>query len=80
MDEVLADTLGKQLRCYNDRYRANVTHRDLRGQELVDIVLEHARHRVQEMLHACWGGTSGAKSTRQIWETHGLWPLERISR
>jgi len=38
MDEVLTDTLGKQLRVYNAQYGTNVQPEQLDGCELLDIV------------------------------------------
>jgi len=51
MDEVLADTLGKQLDCYNRRYGVNVAPADLEGLELVDIVPPSHRPCVLDMMH-----------------------------
>jgi 5'(3')-deoxyribonucleotidase len=51
MDEVLADTLGEQLRRYNFRYNEQVTPDDLTGLELVDTVPPERRGWVLEMLH-----------------------------
>ena len=38
MDEVLADTLGWQIRLYNERFDAHVKPEDLDGVDLIDIV------------------------------------------
>ncbi len=38
MDEVLADTLGRQIDLYNQRFRAHVVPADLDGVDLVDVV------------------------------------------
>ena len=51
MDEVLTDSLGKQLRAYNQRYAANVSPHELHGLELVDIVPEEHQQWVLGMLH-----------------------------
>jgi 5'(3')-deoxyribonucleotidase len=52
MDEVLADTLGKQLRLYNKQYGASVTADALEGLELADIVPGEHKEWVLQMLHA----------------------------
>jgi len=52
MDEVLADTLGKQLRLYNHRYADRINAEDLHGIELADIVPPDRQAWVLEMLHA----------------------------
>lgn len=51
MDEVLADTLGEQLRRYNLRYNESVSAEDLTGLELADIVPAERRGWVLDMLH-----------------------------
>jgi 5'(3')-deoxyribonucleotidase len=52
MDEVLADTLGKQLRIYNNFYGDQVTPDQLSGVELADIVPPERQPWVLDMLHA----------------------------
>jgi 5'(3')-deoxyribonucleotidase len=51
MDEVLANTLGKQLDLYNRHFRARVEPHELHGLELVDIVPEPQKQWVMKMLH-----------------------------
>lgn len=51
MDEVLADTLGKQLDCYNRRYGTHVAPGDMDGLELADIVPPNHHQWVIDMLH-----------------------------
>ena len=51
MDEVLADSLGKQLRLYNERYDAKVSPEQLHGLELVDIVPQEQQEWVLGTLH-----------------------------
>ena len=51
MDEVLADTLGKQLNNYNRRYGTHVVAADLHGTELAEIVPREHRPWVLDMLH-----------------------------
>lgn len=52
MDEVLADSLGKQLQLYNQRYGTRVSTSELHGLELVDIVPQEQQDWVLAMLHA----------------------------
>jgi 5'-nucleotidase len=51
MDEVLADSLGRQLELYNQRYGARVSKSELHGLELVDIVPVERQEWVLAMLH-----------------------------
>ena len=51
MDEVLTDTLGKQLRLYNQRYGTSASHSDLYGNNLVDIAPEPHKEWLRSMLH-----------------------------
>jgi 5'(3')-deoxyribonucleotidase len=51
MDEVLADTVGKQLDIYNRRYGTHVVPADLHGTELAEIVPPEHRPWVLGMLH-----------------------------
>lgn len=51
MDEVLTDTLGKQLRVYNAHFSANVQPEQLNGCELIDIVPPEQRPYVSGMIH-----------------------------
>jgi 5'(3')-deoxyribonucleotidase len=51
MDDVLADTLGKQLDCYNRRYGTHLVPADMDGLELADIVPVSHRPWVLEMLY-----------------------------
>ena len=51
MDEVLTDTLGKQLRLYNQRYGTSASHSDLYGNNLVDITPEPHKEWLRSMLH-----------------------------
>jgi 5'-nucleotidase len=51
MDEVLVDTLGKQLRIYNRQYGTQVTTAQLDGLELADIVPGEHKDWVLRMLH-----------------------------
>lgn len=51
MDEVLTDTLGKQLRVYNAQYGTNVQPEQLDGCELLDIVPPEQRPFVSGMMH-----------------------------
>jgi 5'(3')-deoxyribonucleotidase len=51
MDEVLADTLGKQLALYNRHYGASVVPNDLNGVELSDIVPPEHRQWVIDVFH-----------------------------
>ncbi len=52
MDEVLADTLGKQLQIYNRHYGTSITADALEGLELADIVPDEHKEWVLQMLHA----------------------------
>jgi len=51
MDEVLTDTLGKQLRVYNAHFGTDVPAERLDGFELVDIVPPEQRPFVSGMMH-----------------------------
>jgi 5'-nucleotidase len=51
MDEVLADSLGRQLELYNQKYGTQVSKSELHGLELVDIVPSEQQEWVLGMLH-----------------------------
>ena len=51
MDEVLTDTLGKQLRLYNQRYGTSASRSDLHGNNLVDIAPTLHKEWLVSMLH-----------------------------
>jgi 5'-nucleotidase len=51
MDEVLADSLGKQLRLYHQRFGRRVSASELHGLELVDIVPQEHQNWVLGILH-----------------------------
>ena len=51
MDEVLTDTLGKQLRLYNQRYGTSASRGDLHGNNLVDIAPAQHKEWLVSMLH-----------------------------
>ena len=51
MDEVLTDTLGKQLRLYNQRYGTSASRSDLHGNNLVDIAPAPHKEWLVSMLH-----------------------------
>jgi 5'-nucleotidase len=51
MDEVLTDTLGKQIRLYNQRYGTSASRSDLHGNNLVDIAPEPHKEWLVSMLH-----------------------------
>lgn len=51
MDEVITDTLGKQLCLYNQRYGTSASRKDLHGKNLVDIAPAQHKEWLVSMLH-----------------------------